>query len=439
MTGIDISSNGHTNGYSNGADGHANGHSEGPSELLNDQIPISPSAPLEVPRLLNQISSHGKAFLQDDPDARSKLLEDARALVNAVETPRESMIRYCWAQSTVYAAIETGVDINLFHQLSRDDKARSSTELAHDTGVDPVLLSRLLKHLAATGVIHEAGPDQYSRTGFTMAMCLEKYSDAFPLMTRRFTAGIHALPAHLKKNNYHNPANPTDTALQLGFNTDLHFFEIAKQDPLTAKQFNNHMSVYSLGRPSWMDAGFYPVHEQLLANTNLTNEDALIIDMGGSIGHDLAEFKRKWPDAPGRLILQDLPAVVAHAKTLDPAIEIMPHDFFTPQPVPGARAYYMHSVLHDWPDDMCRKILANLTPALRRGYSKVLINENVIPDTGAYWETTSLDLIMMAIGSGERTERHWHALLGSAGLRIVKIWTARAQKIVESLIECELA
>lgn len=98
MTGIDISSNGHTNGYSNGADGHANGHSEGPSELLNDQIPISPSAPLEVPRLLNQISSHGKAFLQDDPDARSKLLEDARALVNAVETPRESMIRYCWAQ-----------------------------------------------------------------------------------------------------------------------------------------------------------------------------------------------------------------------------------------------------------------------------------------------------------------------------------------------------
>lgn len=105
----------------------------------------------------------------------------------------------------------------------------------------------------------------------------------------------------------------------------------------------------------------------------------------------------------------------------------------------GARAYYMHSVLHDWPDDMCGKILANLTPALRRGYSKVLINENVIPDTGAYWETTSLDLIMMAIGSGERTERHWHALLESAGLRIVKIWTARAQKGVESLIECELA
>lgn len=99
----------------------------------------------------------------------------------------------------------------------------------------------------------------------------------------------------------------------------------------------------------------------------------------------------------------------------------------------------MHSVLHDWPDDMCRKILSNLLPSLQPGYSKVLINENVIPDMGAYWETTSLDLIMMAIGSGERTESHWRALLESAGLRVLKIWNATAQKGVESLIECELA
>lgn len=32
------------------------------------------------------------------------------------------------------------------------------------------------------GVILESGADQYRRTGFTMAMCSEKYSDAFPLM-----------------------------------------------------------------------------------------------------------------------------------------------------------------------------------------------------------------------------------------------------------------
>ena len=97
----------------------------------------------------------------------------------------------------------------------------------------------------------------------------------------------------------------------------------------------------------------------------------------------------------------------------------------------------MHSVLHDWLDELCLKILANIVAAMRPGYSKMLVNENVTPDTGAYWETTSLGLIMMETGSGGCTERQWHALLESAGLKIVKIWTA--QRGVESLIECELA
>lgn len=74
---------------------------------------------------------------------------------------------------------------------------------------------------------------------------------------------------------------------------------------------------------------------------------------------------------------------------------------------------------------------------MKRGHSKLLINENVVPATGAHWETTSLDFIMMSIGSCERTEGHWRQLVESAGLKIVKIWTA--QKGVESLIECELA
>lgn len=94
------------------------------------------------------------------------------------------------------------------------------------------------------------------------------------------------------------------------------------------------MSVYSLGRPSWMDAGFYPVRD-LVDTTSITDDDVLLVDMGGNIGHDLAEFKSKCPDLPGRLILQDLPAVVTHANGLQEAIEVMPHDLFTQQPVQG--------------------------------------------------------------------------------------------------------
>ncbi|CAL5867997.1 uncharacterized protein PFLUO_LOCUS2220 [Penicillium psychrofluorescens] len=198
------------------------------------------------------------------------------------------------------------------------------------------------------------------------------------------------------------------------------------------------MSAYHQGRPSWMDVGFYDVPGLSQAVEN--ESDVLLVDMGGSLGHDVSEFCRKWPDAKGRLVLQDLPEVASQARqqSLHKSIDVMDHDFFTEQPVKGARAYYMHSILHDWADENGLRILKNIVPAMKRGYSKVLINENVIPDTNAYWETTSLDIIMMAdFASTERTAAHWHKLVELAGLKITKIWTA--QRGVESLMECELA
>jgi hypothetical protein len=45
--------------------------------------------------------------------------------------------------------------------------------------------------------------------------------------------------------------------------------------------------------------------------------------------------RRKYNDAPGRLVLQDLPVVIDAIKDLDPKIERMNHDFHTEQPVKG--------------------------------------------------------------------------------------------------------
>jgi hypothetical protein len=98
----------------------------------------------------------------------------------------------------------------------------------------------------------------------------------------------------------------------------------------------------------------------------------------------------------------------------------------------------MHSVLHDWPDDKCELILANVKNAMERGYSRLLINENVIPGVQAHWEATALDMMMLALlASKERTAAQWkHLLEDRAGLKIVKIWGVGNG--VESLIECEL-
>ena len=75
---------------------------------------------------------------------------------------------------------------------------------------------------------------------------------------------------------------------------------------------------------------------------------------------------------------------------------------------------------------------------MTKGYSKLLINEHVIPNKGAQPEGTSLDIVMMAVFSSlERTERNWTELLTSAGFNIIKIWTYNSR--TASLIEAEVA
>ena len=75
---------------------------------------------------------------------------------------------------------------------------------------------------------------------------------------------------------------------------------------------------------------------------------------------------------------------------------------------------------------------------MERGYSKILINELVVPDQNASWSVTSMDWLMLALGAvKERTEKDWRTMAESVGLKITGIWTK--EQGTESLIECEIA
>ncbi|KZL72926.1 sterigmatocystin 8-O-methyltransferase [Colletotrichum tofieldiae] len=165
--------------------------------------------------------------------------------------------------------------------------------------------------------------------------------------------------------------------------------------------------------------------ERLIVGADQSPEPPFLGDIGGSISSDIMEFH-----SPGKPVLQDLPVVIGQIRQLGPAVTPMCRDLLTEQPVKGARAYYMHSCLHDWPVD--------IKAAMKPGYSKLLINENVIPLTGAYWKTSALDIVMLTLFcSKERTKNDWYNLLETiAGLKILKIWSG--EKGMESLIEVEL-
>lgn len=98
----------------------------------------------------------------------------------------------------------------------------------------------------------------------------------------------------------------------------------------------------------------------------------------------------------------------------------------------------MHSIIHDWPDEEALEIIRSLVPAMKRGYSKLLINEFVLADAGAPWMLTSLDLALMTVLSArERTAAEFKTLIEGAGLKITGIY--KHPLGLDSLIEAELA
>ncbi|CAD6585820.1 MAG: hypothetical protein CYPHOPRED_003308 [Cyphobasidiales sp. Tagirdzhanova-0007] len=193
------------------------------------------------------------------------------------------------------------------------------------------------------------------------------------------------------------------------------------------------MAEMNMKKPDWTFV--YPV-QQL---THQTKEGrVLLIDIGGGTGRDIEKFRKKIAEvAPGSLILQETRSCLENTK-VHSDIKTMEHDFFKPQPIKGAKAYFMHWVLHDWPDAEAVTILRNTAEAMERGYSKLLVYDTVIAFGDTRPDGTSVDLTMMfALGAAERTEAAWKSIITAAGLAITKIWTL--PEATESVIEIELA
>ena len=315
-----------------------------------------------------------------------------------------------------------------------------------------------MRHLVAHSLVLEHGPDAYAATLFSLAMQERKLTAALEFCTEGVLPVFQSLPFFLAGHGYRNPVDGTNGPWQHGMHTDESFFDSLAARPVLGASFNAFMAGYAASRPRWIDV--YPCAERLLNEGSAVAQDRapaappLLVDVGGGVGHDLAAFRAKFPEAKGRLILQDRPEVLADARRAEPPlladIELTPHDFFTPQPAePGADAYLVMDVLHDWPDEQCVLILGHLRDAMKAGApaavdgakgpaSRLLVSDRVVHDVGAPWQQTALDWTMMALfAASERTGAQWRALMGRAGLRVSGIWSAGPEG--ESVIEAVLA
>lgn len=226
------------------------------------------------------------------------------------------------------------------------------------------------------------------------------------------------LPSYLSSLSFTNPTDSQNTLFNYATNYSGTFFEWLQSNPSELNSFTAAMAASSaLNRNNVIStvSSLFPPS---------TTADILLVDIGSGRGLILDEVRTQRLDLIGRMIAQDLQHEIAGRPPNPGAVEAMAYDFFTPQPVKGAHTYYLRHVLHDWPDAACKAILRNTVEAMRKGYSRVVVVDAVLPNTGVGLFAALLDVNMMALGGIERTERHWKELLESVGLKVVVVKTA---------------
>lgn len=99
----------------------------------------------------------------------------------------------------------------------------------------------------------------------------------------------------------------------------------------------------------------------------------------------------------------------------------------------------MHFILHSWTDAKCRLILQSLMSAMKAGYSKILLNEPILPkkNCGSWFAAPDINMMSFFAG-GERTRKQWGDLLQSVDFEVVKIWSSPYDGEEDSIFEAML-
>lgn len=140
---------------------------------------------------------------------------------------------------------------------------------------------------------------------------------------------MRAIPDWPAKHNYTTPTSPDSCPVQLATGTEENAWAWLQANPDMAERFNLTMQGIASEQKNALDE--YLVQERLIKGFE---GGALMVDVGGGVGHDLEVFCSKWPVQGAEYILQDQPKVVDSAEPKIP-IHKLAHDFFTEQPVRG--------------------------------------------------------------------------------------------------------
>lgn len=279
------------------------------------------------------------------------------------------------------------------------DGARTSDELAAATETDPPTLYRLLRALAAVGVLHEEDGRRFELTPVG-----EQLRSDHPQSIRGWAAFI-GRPYHWEAwGHLLDSVRTGENAFRLLNGTDIWSYRAER--PEESAIFDRAMMALTGAS-----------NQALLAAYDF-GRFGTVCDVGGGNGALLASLLANYPAMQG--ILFDQPHVVANAdyvlRHVADRCRVVPGSFFEAVPE-GGDAYVLKAIIHDWDDEQSTTILGSCRRAVKGG--SLLVIERVIGDPNEGPATKFGDLNMLvAPGGQERTVEEFRALFAAAGFEL---------------------
>jgi hypothetical protein len=281
---------------------------------------------------------------------------------------------------------------------------KSAEELAQQIGADPGALYRLLRASASVGVLLEGPDGKFSQTPMSAVL----RTLATPSL--RAWAMMNGAEWHLRGwENLEYCVRTGKQALEQVYGAPA--FDYFHTHPEAAKSFNAGMtSISTIDSPPVAEAySFEGINS--------------IVDVAGGHGLLLSMILARNPHLKGTLY--EAPSVIEGAKEgpLKPYLDrctLASGDMFSEVPA-GADAYIMKHIIHDWPDELCLKILKACRKGVNPG-GKLLVADAVIQPGNEFEFGKFLDLEMLIFPGGwERTEQQFRDLFAAAGWRLSRV------------------
>ncbi len=281
----------------------------------------------------------------------------------------------------------------------------SSAEIAAATGLHPGHLCRVLRLLAAAGVLEELPGREFRLT------------PVGDLLRKDHPASMNAMLRMIGGGEHYNAWTKFEEAVATGgIATDIaegmDIWAYYDKHPERAAIFNDAMTNFSR------------VSDSAVAEAFPFGDYTCVCDFGGGHGGQIAAILKAHPSLRGFVFDQAsvVPGATANfaAQGLSDRAHAVAGNFFE-RMEPGADVYIAKNVIHDWDDEKSIRILKHVR-AVIPAHGRLLLAEITvappnIPDPGKF-----MDINMLAMTGGcERTAEDYAALFDASGFRLLEV------------------